>query len=255
MIDRPMPNSENIKEIIQKCAAIIQDGGKVAVLTGAGISAESGIKTFRDNNGLWENHRIEEVASPVAYARDPEMVTRFYNLRRQQLFEVGPNPAHKALAKLEEALGDRFTLVTQNVDDLHERAGSEAPLHMHGELRKVRCVECEKVLYWEKKVEQDDRCEECGGMLRPHIVWFGEMPFYMTDKIPAALNCQLFLSVGTSGVVYPAAQFVSLASKLGALSIEINLEAAENSWAFDHHIHGKAGGILPDFVEGVLKEI
>ncbi len=181
---------------------------KLVVLTGAGISAESGISTFRDSNGLWENHRIEEVASPVAWERDPEMVLRFYNLRRKQLFEVEPNEGHKALVRLEEKYD--VHIVTQNVDDLHERAGSSQVLHLHGELKKVRSTVYPELVYtldhWELKM--GDTCER-GHQLRPHIVWFGEAVPMFEEALEIARQADVFMVIGTSMVVYPAAGLIS----------------------------------------------
>jgi len=229
---------------------------RVVVLTGAGISAESGIRTFRASDGLWEDHRIEDVASPEGFVRDPELVQRFYNLRRQQLTqpEIRPNPAHLALAQLEAALGDRFLLVTQNVDDLHERAGSERLLHMHGELLKVRCMHTEQIYTYTGEVTTATVCACCGktAALRPHIVWFGEIPLYM-DEIEEALRaCDVFLSIGTSGLVYPAAGFVRLARWAGAETVEINLEPASNHSQFGSHLYGEAGSVVPAWVDEFL---
>nr|WP_324682107.1 Sir2 family NAD+-dependent deacetylase [Bibersteinia trehalosi] len=182
---------------------------KIVVLTGAGISAESGIRTFRAEDGLWENHRVEDVATPEGYKRDPELVQRFYNERRRKLFdpEVQPNAAHLALAKLEEKLGENLLIVTQNVDNLHERAGSRNVIHMHGELLKVRCPNKGTVYDWQGDVKDEDRCTCCQipRKLRPHIVWFEEMPLEMDRIYSALMECDIFISIGTSGNVYPAA--------------------------------------------------
>ncbi len=193
---------------------------KIVVLTGAGISAESGIQTFRAADGLWENHRVEDVASPEGFKRNPGLVQRFYNERRRKLLEPGisPNDGHLALARLEREFKGDFLLVTQNIDDLHERAGSKNLIHMHGELFKVRCLDSEKIFVWKEDITPASACPCCGksGVLRPHIVWFGEMPLFM-DRISAALEeCDLFLSIGTSGNVYPAAGFVRIAAEAGA---------------------------------------
>ncbi len=212
----------------------------IVVLTGAGISAESGIETFRDSDGLWENHRLEDVATPQAFLRDPKLVHRFYNARRRQLIaEVEANLAHRALASFEEAFEGSFTLVTQNVDNLHEQAGSKNVLHMHGELLKVRCVRSERVFPWDEDLGTHTLCSCCQspGNLRPHIVWFGEIPFHMKTIEEALLACDLFVSIGTSGHVYPAAGFVQLANRVGAHTVELNLEpsAGESQFADGHY--------------------
>jgi NAD-dependent deacetylase len=227
--------------------------GTMAVLTGAGVSAESGLATFRGTGGLWYHVRIEDVATPEAFARDPDLVLEFYNARRRQLRDVEPNPAHFALARLEKALPGRFTLITQNVDDLHERGGSTGTLHMHGELRKARCRRCARVVPWTEDVTRADRCEACGGGLRPHIVWFGEVPFYVEDRIPEATASDVFLAVGTSGNVYPAAGMVLDVRFHGGLAVEVNLEPAENTSLFHHHLIGPAGTVLPELVDRVLE--
>ncbi|WP_199244103.1 Sir2 family NAD+-dependent deacetylase [Bacterioplanes sanyensis] len=215
---------------------------RMVVLTGAGISAESGIKTFRDNDGLWENHRIEDVATPEAFLRDPALVQNFYNLRRAQLQEVEPNAAHTALAEFERSFDGDFLLVTQNVDDLHERAGSHNLVHMHGELNKARCLACNHVQHWHSNIQSDSACQQCGAaQLRPHIVWFGEIPLYMDEIYQALSRCDVFISIGTSGHVYPAAGFVEIANQAGAHSVEINLEPSNVQDAFAEHRHGPAG--------------
>lgn len=202
------------------------------VLTGAGISAESGISTFRDNGGLWEKYRFEELATPQAFGRDPALVHRFYNMRRAQLKTVEPNAAHLALAALERAWEGRgdFLLVTQNVDDLHERAGSRRLVHMHGEIRKLRCLACEAVVHHEADAGTGLACAACGGGMRPHIVWFGEMPFRMEAITGAAGQADIFVAIGTSGVVYPAAGLVATAryNGRGCRTIEINPQPTGN---------------------------
>ena len=228
----------------------------IVVLTGAGISAESGIQTFRDNNGLWENYRVEEVASPQRFAADPVLVHRFYNMRRHRLLHGGiePNTAHLALARLEWKFAGEFLLVTQNIDNLHERAGSQRLLHMHGEILKMRCSDTGQVYPIDRDLSVEDCCECCNeqGRLRPHVVWFGEMPMEM-DRIYNALeNCDLFISIGTSGNVYPAAGFVQLARESGAHTVEINLEPSAVQSAFHAHIYGPAGEKVPEFTEGLL---
>ena len=229
----------------------------IVVLTGAGISAESGIKTFRDIDGLWENYRVEEVASPEGFAADPVLVHRFYNLRRHNLLHGGidPNPAHKALARLEQEFPGDFLLVTQNIDNLHERAGSVRMVHMHGEILKMRCSVSGQVYPIDHDLSVQDRCECCRepGRLRPHVVWFGEMPMEM-DLIYAALDsCDLFISIGTSGNVYPAAGFVQVAHAAGAHTVEINLEPSAVESDFHEHIYGLASEKVPDFTDKLLK--
>lgn len=228
----------------------------IVVLTGAGISAESGIKTFRAADGLWEEHKVEDVATPEAFVRDPELVMRFYNERRRPLLqnEVLPNSAHTALAKLESDFSGEFLLVTQNIDNLHEQGGSQNVLHMHGEVLKMRCQRSSVIFDCAGDIDVSDLCECCSqaGNLRPHIVWFGEMPLYM-DSIYAALStCDLFISIGTSGNVYPAAGFVQMAKQAGATTLEINLEESNVANDFDEAIYGKAGEVLPLWVEEFL---
>ncbi|KHD88288.1 MAG: NAD-dependent deacetylase [Bdellovibrio sp. ArHS] len=227
----------------------------IVILTGAGISAESGIRTFRDQDGLWEEHRIEDVATPEAFARDPQLVQRFYNMRRAQLKDpqIQPNPAHLALAELERQWEGDFLLVTQNVDNLHRRAGSTRLLHMHGRLDQVFCIYCDEHYEWSEDVVLDQSCEACGrkGGVRPDIVWFGEMPHHM-DEIYAALEkADYFIAIGTSGNVYPAAGFVRLAWK--AKKIEINLKDTEISNAFETHFIGPASSEVPRFIKELLE--
>lgn len=228
----------------------------IVVLTGAGISAESGLKTFRASDGLWENHRVEDVATPEAFERDPELVQRFYNQRRRQLLDPAtrPNAAHQALAELERRFEGRFLLVTQNIDDLHERAGSANVLHMHGELLRSRCVVSGQVFSLSEDMTPASRCECCGqtGQLRPDIVWFGELPKEMERIYDELENCDLFISIGTSGNVYPAAGFVEAASHNGAYTVELNLEPSKTRNAFEHHVYGPATEVVPQFVEAVM---
>jgi NAD-dependent deacetylase len=229
--------------------------GTIVILTGAGISAESGIQTFRGAGGLWEGHRVEDVATPEAFQRDPELVQNFYNMRRQDLLDgIEPNDAHRALAKLANGYDGRVVLVTQNIDDLHERGGSPDVWHMHGELLKARCVECESVQECRGNLGGDVKCGACGvrGGLRPQIVWFGEMPLYMPKIELALVEADLFVSIGTSGQVYPAAGFVELARHGGARTVEINLEQTGASGTFHECLTGKAGEVLPGFVEAIL---
>ena len=232
---------------------------KIVILTGAGISAESGISTFRDAGGLWETHPIEEVATPEGFARNPALVHRFYNLRRMALKDVSPNPAHIALAKLEAGLKDKggqLTLVTQNVDNLHEAGGSQSVIHMHGELTSIRCTACGATQFFEGETSVDMPCPSCNApAMRPDIVWFGEMPFFM-HGIEAALEaCDLFVSIGTSGAVYPAAGFVHMAASLGKSTLEINLEPSEGSNSFDESRIGKAGTLVPLWVDEIFTEL
>lgn len=229
----------------------------IVVLTGAGISAESGINTFRASDGLWENHRIEDVATPEGFERNPQLVHHFYNQRRRQLLQddIRPNAAHTALARLEHAFHGEFLLVTQNVDNLHERAGSRKLLHMHGELLKMRCTESDLVFDIRDDLGFDTLCRCCGtpGNLRPHIVWFGEMPLHMAQINRALATCDLFLSIGTSGNVYPAAGFYQSAKVSGAHTVELNLETTGSS--FDEHRYGKAGTLVPEYVECLLSPV
>lgn len=240
-----------MNESAERIAQHLGKNGRLTVLAGAGVSAESGIPTFRDMGGLWEQHSLEEVATPEAYVRQPELVLDFYNARRQTLHTVEPNPAHGALARLEELLGERFCLITQNIDDLHERAGSHNVLHMHGELFKVRCNDCHAVYEWQEDLKRNDSCASCQGEMRPHIVWFGEMPFYMDCEIPTALSAEVFMSIGTSGTVYPAAGFVMEVKRQGNLCVEVNLEPSENASYFDVQLVGNASEVLPTLVDSL----
>ena len=225
---------------------------RVVILTGAGISAESGIRTFRASDGLWENHRIEDVATPFAWQSDPELVWGFYQGRRRQLQEVVPNPAHEALVSLENFL-EEFLLITQNVDDLHSRAGSTKLIHMHGELSKLRCEMCDEVV-----IAMDDEhlrdeyvaCLNCrNDRLRPHIVWFHEMPLRMREIDLAVADCDVFIAIGTSGHVYPAAGLLGIAQSCGAYCIGVNLDPPQNVELFDEFHQGKAGELLPDLIQ------
>ncbi len=224
---------------------------KVVVLTGAGISAESGLATFRDADGLWEGHRPEDVATPEAFAYDRALVQRFYDERRAALARVQPNAAHRALADLERRLGDDFLLVTQNVDDLHERAGSRRVVHMHGRLRHVRCEECGARLEWEGTLVDEPPCPECDRpALRPDVVWFGEYPYGM-DEIHAAIEqVDVFAAIGTSGVVYPAAGFVDYAHAVGAHTVALNTVATGGD--FHTTYVGPATEVVPRWVEDLL---
>lgn len=217
---------------------------KIVVLTGAGISAESGIQTFRDSNGLWEGHRVEDVASPEGFQRDPEQVYRFYNMRRQQLVspEIEPNKAHYDLANFAKDFSGDVIVVTQNIDDLHTRAGSEDVIHMHGELLKAECLSCGVISEIRTDFDASTDCPSCGkaGGLRPHIVWFGEMPLRMDEIFHHLSTCDMFAAIGTSGHVYPAAGFVEAAGQHGAKTIEINMEKSLVHSAFDQGYYGPA---------------
>ena len=225
----------------------------IVVLTGAGVSAESGIRTFRAAEGLWEEHRIEDVASPIGFARDPHLVHDFYNQRRRHLQrpDIKPNAAHFALAEFERNFGGEFLLVTQNIDDLHERAGSREPRHMHGEMLKIRCEYSERVFDNREDVFPETVCSCCGrpGRLRPDVVWFGEMPFHMDEIFNALAACDLFLAIGTSGNVYPAAGFYQAAKAGGARTVELNLERTGSS--FDQGHYGPATEIVPLYFEQI----
>lgn len=229
----------------------IRPSDRVFVLTGAGISAESGIPTFRGAGGLWRNYRVEEVACPDAWHRDPRLVWDFYSMRRRAAGSAKPNPGHYALAALESALGDRFFLCTQNVDNLHEQAGSRRVAHMHGELFKSRCDTCRRKPFEDTKTYEPPRelprCA-CGGTIRPHICWFGEMPFEMDRIFDELTRCTLFLAIGTSGVVEPAASFVAYAAGR-ARAAYIGPEEPANRSSFDECYLGKAGKLLPDLFE------
>ncbi|EGT5659383.1 NAD-dependent protein deacylase [Cronobacter dublinensis subsp. dublinensis] len=229
----------------------------VVVLTGAGISAESGIRTFRAADGLWEEHRVEDVATPEGFARNPQLVQDFYNARRRQLQqpEIKPNAAHLALARLEEAFGDRFLLITQNIDNLHERAGNKNVVHMHGELLKVRCSQSGQVLEWTGDVTPADKCHCCQfpAPLRPHVVWFGEMPLGMDRIYEALAHADVFIAIGTSGHVYPAAGFVHETKLQGAHTVELNLEPSQVGSEFEEKHYGLASQVVPEYVEKLLK--
>ncbi len=221
----------------------------IVVLTGAGVSAESGLRTFRDAGGLWEEHRVEDVATPEGFLADPELVHRFYSQRRAQLASVRPNAAHAALARLEQHWPGGFLLVTQNVDDLHEQAGSRNLVHMHGELRKVRCTACGRVQAWSGDTSVATLCPLCGrrGALRPHVVWFGEMPLELPRIQEALEACGIFLAVGTSGNVYPAAGFVDWTGP-GTYTLELNLEPSRVSSSFMEKRQGPASVTVPALV-------
>ena len=226
----------------------------IVILTGAGISADSGLATFRGADGLWEGHRVEDVATPEAYRRDPALVHQFYDARRARLGEVEPNAAHHALARLDAEWRGELLIVTQNVDDLHERVGAKRLLHMHGELSSGWCLACDDRFPWQGPMGEGASCPACQvtGQVRPDIVWFGEMPYEM-ERIERALQAaDLFVSIGTSGAVYPAAGFVQTASYCGARCIEMNLEPSQGSILFDESRMGRASELVPAWVEEVL---
>lgn len=225
----------------------------IVVLTGAGISAESGLATFRGPGGLWEGHRVEDVCTPEALADDPDLVHRFYDARRAALAMVEPNVAHEALAKLDAAWPGELLIVTQNVDDLHERAGAKRLLHMHGELNSALCAACGKRVPWAGSLPPGTMCEKCGAAaMRPDIVFFGEMPYAMHVIEQALAVADLFVSIGTSGAVYPAAGFVSAARRRGADTLEMNLEYSAGSPLFAETRLGPAGELVPAWVEAML---
>lgn len=230
----------------------------IVILTGAGVSAESGVPTFRAADGLWEGHRVEDVATPEAFRRNPHLVQRFYDDRRAFLGKVQPNAAHVALARLDAAWpkGDRgeLLLVTQNVDDLHDRAGSNRLLHMHGELLSALCTACGVARPWHGPLLEPHSCPACTrpGSLRPDIVWFGEMPYHMDTILKAISRCDLFVSIGTSGAVYPAAGFVAQAREAGADTLELNLEPSAGTPMFAEARQGPAGTLVPAWVDELL---
>jgi NAD-dependent deacetylase len=228
----------------------------IVILTGAGISKESGIDTFRDADGLWGKVRLEDVATPEAFARDPAGVHAFYNAGRRTLVSgaVAPNAAHRALATLERGWRGPFLMVTQNVDDLHERAGSAKLVHMHGELLKARCGGCGALHQHHDDLSVETRCPDCGKarQMRPHVVWFGEMPLESERIDDALARCGIFLSIGTSGNVYPAGGFVQEARRRGAQTVELNLEPSEGASFFVEHLYGPATHVVPAYVERLL---
>lgn len=226
---------------------------RVVVLTGAGISAESGVPTFRDADGLWEGHRVDDVATPEAFDAQPHVVHRFYDARRAALAAVEPNAAHRALARLEEALADDLLVITQNIDDLHERGGSTRVLHMHGELRSALCRACGVRSRWYGDLSHLPPCPACGARaLRPDVVWFGEVPYEM-DRIAESLDrVDLFVSIGTSGAVYPAAGFVEYAVRRGAITLELNLQPSAGTSLFHDARHGAATSLVPAWVDEIL---
>lgn len=235
---------------------------RIVVLTGAGVSAESGMGTFRDKGGIWTRHRLEDVATPEGFERNPRLVHDFYNARRRSLRDARPNTAHYALAKLETAVkraGGDLMLVTQNVDDLHEKAGSRSLLHMHGELARVMCASCGAKGAWDEDLFTDTECWQCGSAgirgLRPDVVWFGEMPYGMDDIHGRLGSCDLFASIGTSGEVYPAAGFVHEARLSGAHTVELNLEPSANHRDFGEGRYGPATQVVDEWVTSLIRKI
>jgi len=225
----------------------------IVILTGAGISAESGIDTFRSEGGLWEQHRVEDVATPEGFARDPNLVLRFYDMRRAAIQEKLPNPAHEALARLDAEWKGKLLIVTQNVDDLHERAGARRVLHMHGTHLNAWCTTCDVRSPWRGTLIDRPPCPVCQARtLRPDVVWFGEMPYRMGEIYAALRTCDLFVSIGTSGAVYPAAGFVQNAVELGAQTLELNLERSQGSAMFHETRLGPASELVPAWVKEML---
>jgi len=227
---------------------------RITVLTGAGLSAESGLSTFRDPEGIWSKHDWREVATPEGFAKNPNLVHEFYNNRRRGHADIKPNAAHLALARLEHALS-ATTIVTQNIDALHEAAGSKNLIHMHGELFKALCSHCGTRHPWQGDLTCETVCPACNraGVMRPDVVWFGEMPYHMERIADALAACDLFMSIGTSGNVYPAAGFVAAANEVGAHTIELNLEPSEGATQFAETIYGQATEIVPAYVETLVK--
>ncbi len=225
---------------------------KIVILTGAGVSAESGLGTFRDEDGLWTKYDLNEVATPEGFARNTDLVHSFYNARRGNCASAAPNAAHEALARLEKSQHD-ITLVTQNVDDLHERGGLDDVIHMHGELMQALCANCDHRWPAPDEMHTKDACPSCGtAATRPDIVWFGEIPYHMDAIITAISQCDLFVAIGTSGDVYPAAGFVDMATEVGADTLEINLAPSSRASAFTDRLIGPATETVPAWVEGLL---
>ena len=236
----------------------MDDIRNIVILTGAGISAESGLRTFRATDGqggggLWEDHPVEEVATPAGFRRDPDLVQRFYDARRADVQAARPNAAHQALGQLDAAWPGELLIVTQNIDDLHERGGASRVLHMHGEALGAWCTSCDTRLSWTGTLSDNPPCPSCGmATLRPDIVWFGEMPYRMDEIFRAIGNADLFVSIGTSGAVYPAAGFVEEARRVGARTLELNLERSQGSHWFDETRLGPASQLVPVFVAQLL---
>jgi NAD-dependent deacetylase len=259
-----MPAKEDIMAGHKVSALDIPRNAAVVVLTGAGVSAESGIATFRDSGGLWEQHRVEDVATHEGFVKNPELVWRFYSLRRKDALRVHPNPAHYAIAALEEYLADKgsFTLITQNVDGLHRRAGNKNVLEIHGSLFKTKCdnprCPASETPFDDETTDYDalPKCEKCGGLLRPDIVWFGEQLDRVTEAkaMHAVGECEIFLTIGTSGVVWPVAGYSRLAYELGARTITANLEPPANVQNYREVYLGKAGEVVPMLLANVLND-
>ncbi|GAA0269172.1 NAD-dependent protein deacylase [Alteraurantiacibacter aestuarii] len=227
--------------------------GNIVILTGAGISAESGLRTFRAEDGLWEDHPVEQVATPQGFAHDPGLVQRFYDERRANVRGASPNAAHLALGRLDAQWKGELLIVTQNIDDLHERGGAARVLHMHGEALSVWCVACDARHHWTGTLSDGPPCPACGQVaMRPDIVWFGEMPYRMEEIFAAIARADLFVSIGTSGAVYPAAGFVQQASASGARTLELNLEESLGSRLFDETRLGMASELVPAWVDQLL---
>ena len=226
----------------------------IVILTGAGISAESGLRTFRAEDGLWEDHPVEQVATPEGFARDPDLVQRFYDERRTGVLAAQPNAAHEALGRLDRKWAGDLLIVTQNIDDLHERGGASRVLHMHGEALSAWCRACDARHRWTGTLRDGPACPACGeAAMRPDIVWFGEMPYQMDRIFDALAQADLFVSIGTSGAVYPAAGFVQQAAAHGARTLELNLEESLGSRNFDETRLGPASVLVPRWVEGILE--
>ncbi|KAF0094971.1 MAG: NAD-dependent deacetylase [Puniceicoccaceae bacterium 5H] len=231
----------------------------IVILTGSGISAESGIRTYRGDEGLWENHRLEDVATPEAFAANPDLVYRFYNERRRQLKspEIRPNPAHEAIARLQREYPGQVALITQNVDNLHEQAGSKQVWHMHGALTRARCTACEQSRAWHDDLDASHACPDCGqrSTLRPDIVWFGEMPMGLEHIVEQVEHCDLFIAIGTSGVVYPAAGLVQIARQQAlAHTVCLTLDPPVNEHQFHDYQQGLASELVPQLVDALLAE-
>ena len=227
---------------------------RILILTGSGISAESGISTFRDKGGIWSKYKVEDVATPEGYTRNREMVLEFYNMRRRLHHTVAPNPAHLALARLERDHPGDVLIVTQNVDQLHELAGSRKLIHMHGEVFKAWCTACDKRCDWREDLTPGTPCPSCShtGRMRPDVVWFGETPYHLDTLSAALAQADLFISIGTSGTVYPASGFVRVAKRAGIRTVELNLEPSHGASMFDEAIHGPAGTVVPAYVATLL---